>query len=213
MHLLSIQIGKPQPLRYRDQAVMSAINKTGVTGSVYLSEVNFDGDAQADLVNHGGQDKAVNAYCAEHYPYWAKRLQRDLVHGAFGENVTVSGMTEDIVCIGDTFRLGEAVVQISQPRQPCFKLGAKHNEPEMPVWVQETGYTGYYFRVLKPGNVTPGTPTELIERHPAGITVAFANRIKYFDKNDREALELLAGLPVLAEAWRSSFQARLNKII
>jgi MOSC domain-containing protein YiiM len=202
----------PKAVAYGAQQIMTGIDKTAVNAPVWLAELNFDGDGQADLVNHGGSDKAVNAYCAEHYPYWERELGRRVVHGAFGENVTLRNMTEDAICIGDIYKLGEAVVQVSQPRQPCFKLGNKHGVPELPLKVQEIGYTGYYFRVLTPGIVPPQTEIELVERHPAGVTVSFVNRIKYHDKRNRAALEQLLLLAPLAAVWRDSFRRRLEEL-
>ncbi|KIL37862.1 hypothetical protein SD70_30305 [Gordoniibacillus kamchatkensis] len=205
LRLVSLQVGKPKTVIYQGKDIQTGIDKAAVTVPLFLSTVNFEGDAQADLVNHGGPDKAVNAYCAEHYPYWERELQRQLARGAFGENVTLEQMTEDTVCIGDIFRLGEAVVQVSQPRQPCYKLAGKHNVPDLPLKVQQTGFTGYYFRVLEPGLVPPQGDIRLLERHPAGITIAFANRIKYVDKRNRAAIERLLGLKELAASWRDSF--------
>lgn len=212
MRLVSLQVGKPRTFAYRGQDVVTGIFKTGVAAPLFLSKLNFEGDGQADLEVHGGPDKAVNVYCSEHYPYWEKQLERKLEGGAFGENVTLEGMTEDAVRIGDIYRLGGAVVQISQPRQPCLKLAKKHDVPDLPLQVQTTGYTGYYFRVLEEGVVEPGTELKLLEPHPAGISVSFANRIKYHEKTNREALERLVGLSELAASWRNSFNKRLEEL-
>jgi MOSC domain-containing protein YiiM len=212
LRLISLQVGKPETVTYQGKELLTGINKSRVSAPLLLSAANFEGDAQADLVHHGGPDKAVNAYCIEHYPYWQRELNRQLPNGAFGENMTLQNMTEDTVCIGDIYRIGEAVVQVSQPRQPCFKLGMKHGAPDLPHKVMQTGYTGYYFRVLEPGVVPPQADVRLEERHPAGITIAFANRIKYDDKYNRAALERLVGLPELADAWKHSFRKRLAEL-
>lgn len=212
MRLVSLQVGLPKAVTYQDKEIRTGINKAGVTTPLFLTETNFEGDGQADLVNHGGPDKAVNVYCAEHYPYWERELQRRLANGAFGENVTLQHMTEETVCIGDVYRIGEAVVQVSQPRQPCYKLGGKHDVPDLPLKVQQTGYTGYYFRVLEPGLVPPQGDIRLEERHPAGVTVAFANRVKYHDKRNREAIERLLGVAELSASWRAGFERRLAEL-
>jgi MOSC domain-containing protein YiiM len=212
MRLVSLQVGKPRTFTYRGHEIETGIFKWGVTSPLFLSSLNFEGDGQADLDNHGGPDKAVNVYCIEHYPYWEEKLGRKLEGGAFGENVTLQGLSEDNVCIGDIYRLGEAVVQVSQPRQPCHKLAKKHDVPDLPLQVQTTGFTGYYFRVLEEGIVTPGDAVELLERHPAEITVAYANRIMYHDKMNREGLERLAGLDTLAVSWRTSLTKRLAEL-
>ncbi len=120
--LLSINIGLPKEVTYGGKVIHTGINKKQVKEPVYLSFVKFNGDGQADLVHHGGVDKAVCVYTSDHYPYWEKELNQNLVYGAFGENITVNGMREEDVCIGDTFELGQAIVQVTQPRQPCFKL-------------------------------------------------------------------------------------------
>lgn len=209
IEIISVNVGRPGPLPYQNKAVPSGIAKKPVSGPLQLSRVNLDGDEQADLVHHGGPDKAVCVYCVEHYPYWESLIGRALSFGAFGENMTVRGLTELEVCIGDTFQWGEAVVQISQPRQPCFKLAAKHGLPDLPNRIEETGYTGYYFRVLKEGLVSADSELRRLERHPQGITVAYANRIRYQEKTNAAAMERLLQLPELSESWQASFRKRL----
>ncbi|WP_248928233.1 MOSC domain-containing protein [Paenibacillus hamazuiensis] len=212
MKLVSLQVGKPGEHLFNGRPVMTGIYKEAVLHPVYLGAEQLDGDGQADLVNHGGPDKAVCVYCAEHYPYWRQRLDRELEYGAFGENFTVAGMPETDVRIGDIYEIGEAVVQLSQPRQPCFKLGGKHELNELPLYVQETGYTGYYFRVLKPGMVAAGQPLRLVERHSLQVTVAYANGIKYHDKQNAEGVRRILQVAELAQSWRESFSERLRKL-
>lgn len=210
--ILSINVGLPKPMTYRDQSISTGIGKTPVSGSLYLSETNFDGDRQADPVNHGGPDKAVCVYPFEHYDFWERELRRTLPYGAFGENLTVSGLAEDNVCIGDIFRLGEAVVQVSQPRQPCFKLAALYDRADLPVLVQDTGFTGFYFRVLRPGIVQASDGLTRISSHPKSVTVAFANRIKHHDKRNIEAIRAILEVDALSANWRASFLKRLEGI-
>lgn len=207
--IISLNTGKPAPLRYKNKEVLSGIKKLPVENNVYLSFSNFDGDEQADLIHHGGSDKAVCVYPYEHYPFWEGELKGSLEMGAFGENLTTKGLLESEVCIGDIYLLGEAVVQISQPRQPCYKLAARYEAQDMPLKVQETGYTGFYFRVLKEGMVSRADKLILDQRHPLGVTVAFANQIKYVDKENSEALRKILSVDELSDSWRESLSKRL----
>ncbi|WP_036745679.1 MOSC domain-containing protein [Paenibacillus sp. UNC451MF] len=208
MQLLSLNVGKPIVIEYKGKPLETGIYKQPVEGNVYLSSIQLDGDGQADLINHGGKDKAVCVYCSEHFGFWQEQLGRELSYGAFGENFTVSGMMESGVHIGDIFEIGEAIVQITQPRQPCFKLGKRYDMPQLPIQVQNTGFTGYYFRVLKEGNVAKGQHFNLVERHPGAITILEANRLKYHDKSDWDGIRALLEVEALSESWRASFQKR-----
>ncbi|USG66459.1 MOSC domain-containing protein [Brevibacillus ruminantium] len=208
--LVSLNIGKPVNFTYQGKDVHTGIFKTPTAETLFLSRENLEGDGQADLVYHGGPDKAVCVYPHEHYAYWEERLNRKLMPAAFGENVTTAGLLEDEVCIGDVYQLGEAIVQVTQPRQPCHKLAKKHDVPQLALWVQETGYTGYYFRVLQEGHVSPDSTLSLIERHPAGITVKEANRVMHHDKQDREATKRILAVAELSGSWRKTFEKRLH---
>ncbi|MBS3966045.1 MAG: MOSC domain-containing protein [Truepera sp.] len=202
-------MGLPKPLRYGGQTVLSAFIKKPVRGPVFLSENGLSGDEQADLKAHGGPDKAVCVYPGEHLPYWQVRLGRNLPPAPFGENFTTFGLLEQTVHIGDIFRVGSARVQVSQPRQPCFKLSASYQEPKLALWVQETGYTGFYLRCLEPGWVSPGDLITLLERDPQSVSVAEANRVMHHDKNDLAVIEqLLRGLS-LSKSWRATLEKRL----
>ncbi|MED2584945.1 MOSC domain-containing protein, partial [Bacillus thuringiensis] len=183
---------------YGGKVIHTGINKKQVKEPVYLSFVKFNGDGQADLVHHGGVDKAVCVYTGDHYPYWEKELNQDLVYGAFGENITVSGMREEDVCIGDTFELGEAIVQVTQPRQPCFKLAKKYNIPKLPLYFQETGYTGFYFRVLKEGWVSSVDTLKSLQSDPKGVSIAFANRIMHKEKQNIEGVKRILEVNALS---------------
>ncbi|MEH7786378.1 MOSC domain-containing protein, partial [Bacillus thuringiensis] len=195
---------------YGGKVVHTGINKKQVKEPVYLSFVKFNGDGQADLVHHGGVDKAVCVYTGDHYPYWEKELNQDLVYGAFGENITVSGMSEEDVCIGDTFELGQAIVQVTQPRQPCFKLAKKYNIPKLPLYFQETGYTGFYFRVLKEGWVSSVDTLKRLQSDPKGVSVAFANRIMHKEKQNIEGIKRILEVNALSNSWRKSFEKRIS---
>ncbi|MEB8804404.1 MOSC domain-containing protein [Bacillus cereus] len=208
--LLSLNIGLPKEVTYGAKVIHTGINKKQVKEPVYLSFVKFNGDGQADLVHHGGVDKAVCVYTGDHYPYWEKELNQDLVYGAFGENITVSGMSEEDVCIGDTFELGQAIVQVTQPRQPCFKLAKKYNIPKLPLYFQETGYTGFYFRVLKEGWVSSVDTLKRLQSDPKGVSVAFANRIMHKEKQNIEGVKRILEVNALSNSWRKSFEKRIS---
>lgn len=208
--LLSLNIGLPKEVIYGGKVIHTGINKKQVKEPVYLSFVKFNGDGQADLVHHGGVDKAVCVYTGDHYPYWEKELNQDLVYGAFGENITVSGMSEEDVCIGDTFELGQAIVQVTQPRQPCFKLAKKYNIPKLPLYFQETGYTGFYFRVLKEGWVSSVDILKRLQSDPKGVSVAFANRIMHKEKQNIEGVKRILEVNALSNSWRKSFEKRIS---
>lgn len=208
--LLSINIGLPKEVTYGGKVIHTGINKKQVKEPVYLSFVKFNGDGQADLVHHGGVDKAVCVYNSDYYPYWEKELNQDLVYGAFGENITVIGMREEDVCIGDTFKLGQAIVQVTQPRQPCFKLAKKYNIPKLPLYFQETGYTGFYFRVLKEGWVSSVDTLKRLQSDPKGVSVAFANRIMHKEKQNIEGVKRILEVNALSSSWRKSFEKRIS---
>ena len=216
--LQSIQVGLPRQLGTEgaadplDRPWVSGFFKEEIAGPVRLSFTNLDGDGQADLVHHGGVDKAVLAYSADHYAAWRQSLSRaDLPHGAFGENFTVAELTEADVCVGDSWQVGEDVVlQVSQPRQPCWKLARRWRIKTLALQVQETGRTGWYFRVLKVGVVNASMPLVLIDRpHPAW-TIARANQVMHVDKQDFAAAAELAELPTLAASWQVTLRRRVE---
>ncbi|WP_438449284.1 MOSC domain-containing protein [Gorillibacterium sp. sgz5001074] len=209
--VVSLQAGKPKIYSYEGRSWTTALFKEPLEGAAMLGNLGFETDGQADLEHHGGPDKAVCVYCSEHYPYWQSVLGRELPQGAFGENVTLSGWTEKEVCIGDTFRLGEALVELSQPRQPCYKLGYRYERPDMPLLVQQAGYTGWYFRVLQEGLVGPGDRLERVKRSPYGITVAEANRIMYGEKEGNALTAQLLNVPELSASWRNMLQKRMTQ--
>ena len=196
-----------------DRRWTTSFFKEPAHGPVYLGKTNLNGDGQADLIHHGGPDKAVLAYAATHYAYWRVTMNNpSLPFGAFGENFTVQGLSEAEVCIGDTWQIGDqAVVQVSQPRQPCWKLARRWRIKPLALQVQQTGRTGWYFRVLKEGVVAAGMQLVLKERPNTGWTVERANRVMHADKaNIAEALEL-AAIPLLSENLRTTLTRRVDK--
>ena len=207
--IVSIQIGRATTYQYehpsdgKSSAWTTAFFKTTATGNVAASELGLSGDEQADKKNHGGLDKAVLAYSANHYPYWREHLHLpDMPHGGFGENLTIDGLEEATVCIGDRWQAAGVVFEVSQPRQPCWKMGRRWQLPDLPKQVIQNGRSGWYFRVQELGELTAGMAIELIARPRPSWTVARASRLLYHEKEDVAALEDLANLPELSRAWR-----------
>ncbi|MGI4787825.1 MAG: MOSC domain-containing protein [Janthinobacterium lividum] len=213
---MSLQIGQPQKdlslLNDGNEAEwVSSIWKMPTTERVHLRRTDLDGNTQADLKNHGGPDKAVCCYSAEHYSNWRALLgksEEEFAHGAFGENFTLTDFTEDTVCIGDTYTVGTATVQVGQPRMPCWKVGRRWERPEMPLEIKESGQTGCYLRVVTEGEVGAGDTLALRERPQPKWTVSRINYALYVDKNNAEMDQQLSRLPYLAEAWRHQFRRR-----
>lgn len=190
----------------------TAFFKIQIDGPVPVGPLGLAGDEQADKVNHGGTDKAVLAYSADHYAYWRARLhQPEMPHGGFGENLTIAGCDESTVCIGDTWRAGDVVFQVSQPRQPCWKMSRRWQVADLAKQVIANGKSGWYLRVLEPGEVSAGTAIELIARpHPAW-PVARAGQVMYHGKDDLTAMQALASLPELSVAWKETLLPRIAR--
>ncbi len=209
--IVSVNVGLPREVPWRGDTVSTAIFKEPVTGRVRVAGVNLDGDRQADLTVHGGPDKAVYVYPSEHYPAWELELGRQLSAGAFGENLTVSGLPlEDAICIGDRLRAGSAELLVVQPRLPCFKLGIKFDDPGMLRRFLVSGRTGYYLRILAEGDVGAFDPIELVERHPARVTVSEVTRLLTRNRHDPEGLRRAMGVDALPEDLRSAFAEALE---
>jgi MOSC domain-containing protein YiiM len=213
--ILSIQVGLPKSLGVTgapdpmDRPWSTGFFKEPIQGEVWLGSTNLAGDGQADLKYHGGVEKAVLAYAAEHYPSWQARLKLpDLSYGAFGENFTVADQTESSVCIGDIYDIGEAQVQVSQPRQPCWKLSRRWRIRDLALQVQRTGQTGWYFRVLNEGAVEAGMELVLRDRPFPHWTITRANQIMHHNLNNREAAAELANCPLLASNWQRTLLNR-----
>jgi len=214
MQLVSIQVGKPQTLPLpgeNEKTWRSAIYKASVSGRVYLGATNLDGDKQAATRVHGGPDKAVCCFASEHYPYWQEATGKGeaFAHGAFGENFTFAGLLEANVCIGDVYEVGEAIIQVSQPRQPCINLVRKWGVSEMIEQMIETDQTGFYLRVLQTGFVSAGDTVTLQKRLYPELTVVAANAAMYRKEGGQTLAARLAELPELAESWRKVFRKRL----
>ncbi len=213
--ILALHVGKAceiQPTgtgEWWDRPWRTGYFKRPASGAVWLGYEGFRGDEQEDRRHHGGSEKAVCVYPDEHYPRWRDTLALPgLGHGAFGENLTVSGLTESGVCIGDVFTLGEACVQVSQPRQPCWKLARRWRVKDLAAQVERTGFTGFYLRVLRHGDVRAGDALTLVERFFPQWTIARCNEIMHHQKADAHAARELAGCDLLSTSWKDSLWAR-----
>ncbi len=175
MDIVSVNVGQPRMVEWRGGTVATGIFKEPVSGPVGVGRLNLAGDRQADLTVHGGVDKAVYAYPSEHYPRWAAELDRELAWGMFGENLTTRGWLEDAVHVGDRFRVGSSEMTVTQPRQPCYKLGIRFGDPAMVKRFMKAGRPGWYFAVAAEGHVTQGDPIERIHEDERGLTVAQVN--------------------------------------
>lgn len=190
---------------------MSGIAKSAVVGPVRVGKLNLDGDGQADLVHHGGADKAVLAYSAEHYGDWRRELGiANLPYGAFGENLTVEGLIEQDVCIGDIWRIADVLLQVSQPRQPCWKLGRRWRMDDLPKRVLQSGRSGWYLRVLREGTIESGMAVTLQERPHPQWTVPRTASLRYAKQAAPHEIAALADLQTLAASWRDEFARRAS---
>ncbi|ATE55653.1 MOSC domain-containing protein [Actinosynnema pretiosum] len=208
--VLAVSTGAVRALPWRGREVRTGIRKSPVTGPVAVTALGLAGDEQADLEHHGGPDKAVLLYPSEHYALWAPELG-GLVAPAFGENLTTAGLVESEVLLGAVYRAGTAVLQVTQPRRPCYKLAVHHGVPDLAVTTQRTGRTGFYCRVLTPGHVQAGDPLVQLDRPDHGVTAAEAHRVLNVDRADRDAcLRLLAHPEVLPAQWVDLLRDRLS---
>jgi len=217
--LNSIQLGTPKNYGFddavdaHDKPWTTGFFKTPVEGPVFAGATNLVGDGQADLINHGGIDKAVLAYSADHYPKWREELRMpEMPFGAFGENLTITGLSEQSVCIGDIFRIGKATFEVSQPRQPCWKLGRRWRMHDLVRLVVHNGRTGWYLRVLEQGWIEAQMPAALIERPNPSWPIARANEILHHRRGDLPLTLELADVPRLANSWVEELRERAERL-
>ena len=204
-----VRVGRARPFG----PATSAIDKALVEGPVMAGPQGLAGDEQADRRHHGGPDKALHAYAVANYPLWAAEMPDSaglFRPGAFGENLVIEGLDETGLCLGDRWRLGQALVEVSQGRQPCWKLNLRFERPDMARLVQDTGRCGWYFRVLEPGEIAAGDRAALAARPNPGWTLARVGRLLYRDRLNRADLAEFAALPGLPASWRRLAQARLE---
>ena len=210
MKLLSVNIGLPRQVEWKEKIVRTSIFKEPVAGRVRVAKLNVEGDRQSDLTVHGGPDKAVYAYASEHYPFWRGEFpDMGLTWGVFGENFTTEGLLEDTLHIGDRFGVGCAEFAVTQPRMPCFKLGIRFNNPQMVKRFLQSGRTGFYFAVLKEGEVAAGDSIKLLERDEHNVSVADIVNLYRGAPADQNLLRRVCELPALPNSWREYFRKRL----
>jgi MOSC domain-containing protein YiiM len=210
--LISLNVARPRLAVYHGTTINTGIFKTPVTGRVALRTLNLDGDRQADLSVHGGVYKAVYAYPAEHYDYWRRELPGEkLPWGAFGENFTTAGLLEEDLHVGDSFRIGSAVLMVRQPRMPCYKLAAKFQRDDMIDRFLDSGRSGFYLSVEQEGEVETGDSFELVSRNQSGITIGELNRVIVRDRYNRDLLQKAMATADLPETWHEYFLPRLQE--
>ena len=209
--LLSVNVGLPRDIPWKGRTVHTAIWKEAVRSRCQVGRLNLDGDGQGDLAGHGGEQRAVFVYQIESYRYWQEQLRRtDFVHGQFGENFTIQGLPDDAVCIGDRYRIGSALFEVTQPRVTCYRVGIRLNEPRMPALLTSSGRPGFYCRVLQPGEVGAGDDIVRVGEAAERMTVAEINALLYSPNHARDRLERALRIEALSPGWRSSFEALLQ---
>jgi MOSC domain-containing protein YiiM len=210
--LVSVNVGLPREVMWRGRSVWTGIFKEPVTGSVMLRTINLDGDAQADLSVHGGLTKAVYVYPVEHYEFWRNELPDvKLPDGMFGENFTSEGLLENAVNIGDRFVIGGAEVVVTEPRVPCYKLGVRFGRADMVKRFLVSRRSGFYFAVLREGEVKAGDTIQRVDHDENGVSIADIIRLYAFEKDDVAMLRRVVQLETLPESWRGYFRHQLEE--
>ena len=210
--LLSVNVGLPQDVAWRGQVVHTAVWKRPVDGPRMVRRLNIDGDGQGDLAGHGGEHRAVFVYQIESYRYWQQELNRtDFTYGQFGENFTVDGLADDQVCIGDRYRIGEAVFEVTQPRVTCYRVGIRMDDPRMPALLISHHRPGFYLRVISEGNVQAGDEIVQIAAGPEAMTVAEVDALLYLPGHSRQQVLRAMRIPALPDGWKTSFAALLDE--
>ncbi len=212
MKIVSVNVGRPRLVVWQERSVSTGIYKEPVQGRVMLRTLNLDGDRQADLSVHGGITKAVYVYPSEHYAFWKDEFPgMSLPWGMFGENFSVEGMKESEINIGDTFRIGEAELMVTEPRMPCYKLGVKFRRSDIIKRFLVSGRTGFYFSVLKEGMIGAGDSIESVSRDLNNVSVADITRLYAHDKEDVETMKRALAVDALPESWKDFFRQRIEK--
>jgi MOSC domain-containing protein YiiM/ferredoxin-NADP reductase/ferredoxin len=209
--LLSVNVGLPRDIEWKGRTVYTGIWKDPVAGRCRVGRLNLEGDGQGDLAGHGGEQRAVFVYQIESYRYWQEQLERtDFVYGQFGENFTIEGLSDDAVCIGDRYRIGSALFEVTQPRVTCYRVGIRMNEPRMPALLTSSGRPGFYFRVLSEGEVGAGDEIVKVGEATERMTITEINALLYSPHHPRDRLERALRIDALSPGWRSSFEALLQ---
>jgi ferredoxin-NADP reductase/MOSC domain-containing protein YiiM len=210
--LLSVNVGMPRDLVWRGRTVRTAVWKRPVAGRQMVRRLNIDGDGQGDLVGHGGEHRAVFVYQIESYRYWQDQLGRDeFEYGQFGENFTVRGLADDQVCIGDRYRIGAAVFEVTQPRVTCYRVGIRMDDPRIPAMLVSHHRPGFYFRVLREGAVQAGDDIVKVGSGSPAMTVAEVDALLYLPGHPRQQVLRALRIPALPDGWKASFEAMLGQ--
>ena len=213
MKIVSVNVGLPREVSWKDRRVTTGIFKEPTESRVLMRTLNLDGDRQADLSVHGGPSKAVYAYPSEHYPYWRDELPATpLPWASFGENLSVEGMLEEKINIGDRFRIGTAEVMVTEPRMPCFKLAIRLGRDDIIKRFLQSGRTGFYFAVLQEGEVGAGDSIEPLSRDQGNVTVTDIWRLYARERDNLELLQRAVKVEALPESWREYFSHRIVKL-
>ena len=213
MRIVAVSVGLPREVTWKGQTVTTGIFKAPVDGPIALRRHNLEGDRQADLSVHGGPTKAVYLYPTQHYGYWRDELGDDeLGWGSFGENLTVDGLDEENVCIGDEFQVGSARVVVTEPRMPCYKLAIRFNRADMVKRFLTSQRTGFYFGVVEEGVIEAGDYLERVVEHPAGLRVADVTRLYTTERTNEALLRKAIAVAVLPEKWSGFFEHQLQRL-
>ena len=210
---MSVNVGLPKDVSWQGRTVFTGVFKDPVSGSRRVGRLNVDGDGQGDLAGHGGEQRAVFVYQIDSYRYWERELGRnDFVYGQFGENFTVEGLGDDEVCIGDRYRIGSAIFEVTQPRVTCYRVGIRMNDPRIPAMLVSHHRPGFYFRVLEEGEVQAGDDIIKLSSGPEQMTVADVDALLYLPGHTRQGLLRALRVPALSPGWQGSFRALLNEV-
>jgi len=211
VRVVSVNASLGRTVNWQGRVIETGIFKKPVEGRIFVGKLNLDGDRQSDLNVHGGKYKAVYAYALEHYNWWRRKLRQDLPFGAFGENLTIEGFPEEEVCVGDSIRVGEALLQAVQPRLPCFKLGIRFNDAKMVKHFFESGRWGVYFRVLETGFVASGDFVSWVDRDPLRFPIPELVRLHLSRNKDPAKLKIALKLNALPPEWRENLLEKVTE--
>ncbi len=210
MQIVSVNVGLPRDISWKETTVRTAIFKEPVVGQVSVGKLNLAGDKQADLTVHGGEDKAVYAYPSEHYDYWRKELASGLSWGNFGENLTTEGLSEGALFIGDRLSIGSVVLSVTQPRMPCYKLGIRFDRDDMIKPFLASRRCGFYFSVVQEGELSAESKIEFLSRDPERVSVIDIVDLYLGKARDPELLERALRVAALPDGWKNSLATRAN---
>jgi MOSC domain-containing protein YiiM len=211
VQVISVNVGLPREVIWKGMTVQTGIFKDPVNGPVTVKKLNLAGDQQADLTVHGGAEKAVYAYPAEHYEYWRKKLPEvPFTWGKFGENLTTGGLAEDTLCIGDRLRVGSAILMVTQPRMPCYKLALRFDRDDMIRRFLMSQRSGFYFSVIEEGKIQAGSKIEIVSRDPNRVAVVDIVRLYLRQTRNPELLHRTMNVGALPQNWKAELAARAD---